>query len=132
MLSHMGLSNRGKIMFNVLVIDDEKMIRELMKQVLRRVDLTVETADDAEGGMAKFDSGAFDLVITDVRMPGVDGRRVVHHIRRSKRHGTPVIGISGTPWLLHDGDFDDVLHKPFAIQNLLEKVQGLTHQVMEN
>jgi DNA-binding response OmpR family regulator len=119
-------------MSSVLVIDDEKMIRELMAQVLRRVDVTVETADDAEGGMAKFDQGAFDLVITDVRMPGVDGRRVVHHIRRSERHDTPVIGVSGTPWLLHNGDFDDVLHKPFAIQNLLDKVQGLTRHVMGN
>ncbi len=119
-------------MFNVLVIDDEKMIRELMTQVLRRADVAVETADDAEGGMAKFDRGAFDLVITDVRMPGVDGHRVVHHIRRSKRHDTPIIGVSGTPWLLNNGDFDDVLHKPFAIQNLLEKVHGLTDDVIEN
>ena len=119
-------------MFNVLVIDDEEMIRELMAQVLRRADVTVETADDAEGGMAKFDRGAFDLVITDVRMPGVDGHRVVHHIRRSKRHDTPIIGVSGTPWLLHDGGFDDVLHKPFAIQNLLEKVECLTHNGFEN
>jgi CheY-like chemotaxis protein len=119
-------------MFNVLVIDDEKMIRELMTQVLRRVDVAVETADDAERGMAKFDRGAFDLVITDVRMPGVDGRRVVHHIRRSNRHDTPVIGVSGTPWLLHNGDFDEVLHKPFAIQNLLDKIQDLTHHAMEN
>ncbi len=119
-------------MFNVLVIDDEKMIRELVTQVLRRVDVSVETADDAEGGMAKFDKGAFDLVITDVRMPGVDGHRVVHHIRSSKRNDTPIIGVSGTPWLLHNGDFDDVLHKPFAIQNLLEKVQCLTHNVIEN
>ena len=114
-------------MCNVLVIDDEEMIRELLKQALSRVDVAVETADDAEGGMAKFDSGAYDLVITDVRMPGVDGHRVVHHIRGSKRHRTPVIGVSGTPWLLNNGDFDDVLHKPFAIQKLLEKVQWLTH-----
>lgn len=119
-------------MFNVLVIDDEELVRELLTQVLRRVDVAVETAGDAERGMAKFDRGAYDLVITDVRMPGVDGHRVVHHIRRSERHHTPVIGLSGTPWLLQNGDFDDVLHKPFAIQNLLEKVQCLTHDAIDN
>lgn len=119
-------------MFSVLVIDDEEMIRNLLKQVLSRMDVSVETADNAEGGMAKFDSGYYDLVITDVRMPGVDGHRVVHHIRHSERHQTPVIGVSGTPWLLHNGDFDDILQKPFAIRNLLDKVQCLAHNSVEN
>ncbi len=111
---------------NVLVIDDEGMIRELLRQALSLVDFKVETADDAKMGMDKFDRGFYDLVITDVRMPGVDGHSVVHHIRRSRRQTTPVIGLSGTPWLLQHGDFDDVLHKPFAIQNLIEKVRTLT------
>lgn len=119
-------------MCNVLVIDDEEMVRDFLKQALSRVDVAVETAGDAEKGLAKFDSGAYDLVITDVRMPGVDGHQIVHHIRGSKRHRTPVIGVSGTPWLLNNGDFDDVLHKPFAIRHLFEKVHCLTHTVTEN
>ena len=119
-------------MCNVLVIDDEEMVRDLLKHALSRVDVAVETAGDAEKGMAKFDDGVYDLVITDVRMPGVDGHRILHHIRGSKRHRTPVIGVSGTPWLLSNGDFDDVLHKPFAIRHLLEKVQYLTHPASDS
>jgi DNA-binding response OmpR family regulator len=115
----------------VLVIDDEQMIRDLLKQALNRGDVQVETAGDAEGGMAEFDRGNYDLVITDVRMPGVDGRRIVHHIRHSSRKSTPVIGVSGTPWLLQNGEFDDVLHKPFTIQNLIEKVKVLTCSTIE-
>lgn len=118
-------------MCNVLVIDDEQMIRDLLKQALNRADVQVQTAGDAEGGMAEFDRGRYDLVITDVRMPGVDGHRIVHHIRRSERNRTPVIGVSGTPWLLQNGDFDDVLHKPFTIQNLIEKVRVLTHPAID-
>jgi DNA-binding response OmpR family regulator len=110
---------------SVLVIDDEQMIRDLVKQALSLVHFKVETADNAKGGMEKFDSGWYDLVITDVRMPGVDGHRVVHHIRHSKRQKTPVIGLSGTPWLLNNGDFDDVLPKPFAIRKLIEKATSL-------
>ncbi len=113
-------------MCSVLVIDDEQMIRDMLKQALSRVDVQVATAGDAEGGIAEFDRGVYDLVITDVRMPGVDGHRVVHHIRQSGRKKTPVIGLSGTPWLLQNGDFDDVLQKPFAIRNLIEKVKILT------
>ncbi len=114
-------------MCSILVIDDEQMIRDLIRQALSRSNFTVETATDATGGMAKFDEGLYDLVITDVRMPGVDGHSVVDHIRQSRRQATPVIGVSGTPWLLQNGDFDDVLHKPFAIQTLLEKAEYLTH-----
>jgi DNA-binding response OmpR family regulator len=117
---------KGDTVRNVLVIDDEQMIRDLLKQALSRMNFQVETAGDADDGMAQFDRGMYDLVITDVRMPGVNGHRVVHHIRRSGRRETPVIGLSGTPCLLQGGDFDDVLHKPFTIQNLLEKVKGLT------
>ena len=106
-------------MCSVLVIDDELMIREMLKLALSRADVQVATAGDAAGGMA-------DLVITDVRMPGVDGHEVVHHIRRSGRKETPVIGLSGTPWLLQNGDFDDILQKPFAIHSLIEKVKNLT------
>lgn len=119
-------------MRNVLVIDDERMIRDMLKQALSIVDVEVETADDAECGMAKFDNGTYDLVITDVRMPGIDGRRIVHHIRGSKRHRTPVIGLSGTPWLLDDGGFDDTLQKPFAIKSLIDKVQYLTANANDN
>ena len=113
-------------MCSVLVIDDELMIREMLKLALSRADVQVATAGDAAGGMAEFDRGIYDLVITDVRMPGVDGHEVVHHIRRSGRKETPVIGLSGTPWLLQNGDFDDILQKPFAIHSLIEKVKNLT------
>ena len=112
-------------MSSVLVIDDEGMIRDLLKQALSRLDFTVDTAESAVRGIAKFDSGTYDLVITDVRMPGVDGHHVVHHIRGSKRDATPVIGLSGTPWLLQNGGFDAVLDKPFILQSLLDKVKDL-------
>ena len=113
-------------MYRVLVIDDEKMIRDMLRQALSRINFTVETAENASGGIAKFESGAFDLVITDILMPGEDGHCVLHHIRQSKRQTTPVIGVSGTPFLLRGDDFDDVLCKPFTIQSLLEKAKTLT------
>jgi len=112
----------------VLVIDDEKLIRDLLQQVLHGLDYTVDTAESGASGMKKFDQGAYDLVITDVRMPGTDGHSVVHHIRQSKRQHTPVIGVSGTPWLLQNSEFDRVLQKPFAMQTLIEEVTHLTQE----
>ena len=110
----------------VLVIDDERMIRDMLSKALGRLDYVVDTAESASGGMLKFDQKFYDLVITDVRMPGVDGHSVVNYIRHSQRESTPVIGVSGTPGLLQNGKFDDVLHKPFTMNALIEKVTHLT------
>jgi CheY-like chemotaxis protein len=113
-------------MFKVLVIDDEGMIRSLVKNVLQQLDYAVETAQDGRAGIAKFDTGGYDLVITDVCMPEADGHQVVNHIRNSAHRWTPVIGMSGTPWNLNNHRFDEVLPKPFGINKLMETARSLT------
>lgn len=112
-------------MSRVLVIDDEKMMVNLVEQVLSGVDFNVDTALAGDDGLRKFRGGDYDLVITDIRMPGTDGHQVVQTIRASERGGTPVIGISGTPWLLRDSAFDRVLAKPFTIKSLIDTAQSL-------
>jgi len=113
-------------MCNVLVIDDEGMIRSLVKHALQQLDYAVETAKDGRVGIAKFDTGKYDLVITDVCMPGADGHQVLNHIRNSGHRWTPVIGMSGTPWHLNNHRFDEVLPKPFGLDQLMQAARSLT------
>ncbi len=112
-------------MSTILVIDDEKGILQLMHQALTKYGHNVETADDGQEGIRKFDDGRFDIVITDIRMPGIDGNGVVEHIRKSKNQSIPVIAISGTPWLMEADDFDMVLSKPFPVKQLIESIRSL-------
>ena len=112
-------------MSKVLVIDDEKMMVSLVRQVLSEADFKVDTALAGDDGLRKFTGGDYDLVITDIRLPGTDGHQVVNFIRASERGKTPVIGISGTPWLLKDSAFDRVLAKPFSIKSLIDTAQSL-------
>ena len=112
-------------MSTILVIDDEKGILQLMHQALTKYGHNVETADDGQEGIRKFDDGCFDIVITDIRMPVIDGNAVVAHIRNSKKQSIPVIAISGTPWLLEDDNFDMVLPKPFPLKRLIESIRSL-------
>lgn len=112
-------------MRTILVIDDDKPVLETVREILAKFGYKVETAADGKEGIQKFDDGDFDLVITDIRMPGINGTGVAQHIRNSDRHFTPVIGISGTPWLLQGTDFDAVLPKPFQIKTLIESVKKL-------
>ena len=113
-------------MHSVLIIDDEKQILQMFRQVLPEFGFAVETAGDGKEGIQKFDRGCFDLVITDVLMPGIGGIEVAQYIRNSRKN-TPVIGISGTPWLLKDTDFDSVISKPFPITTLVDYVKNLTN-----
>jgi DNA-binding response OmpR family regulator len=113
-------------MCTILVIDDEKGILGLIQEALTRFGHVVETAFDGIEGIKKFDDGRYDMVITDLRMPRLDGKGVVRHIRNSRRNSTPVLGISGTPWQTQDSGFDAVLAKPFPLRDLVESVKKLT------
>ncbi len=112
-------------MHQILVIDDEKPILDIVREVLTVYGYEVEIAADGQEGIQKFDDGSFDLVITDMQMPGIDGNKVVKHIRNSDRQFTPVIGFSGTPWLLKKSDFDIVFAKPFSLKDLVNAIQNL-------
>ena len=113
-------------MHQILVIDDQEFILDTVREALTMNGYEVEVAADGQEGIQKFDDGCFDLVITDMQMPGIDGNNVVEHIRNSDRQFTPVIGFSGTPWLLQKSDFDIVFVKPFSLQDLVDAIQNLS------
>ena len=112
-------------MCTILVIDDEKGILRVIEEALTKFGHQVELAADGYEGIRKFDDGSYDIVITDLRMPGLDGKGVVRHIRSSHKNSIPIIGISGTPWLIQDSGFDVVLPKPFPLQDLVESVKKI-------
>lgn len=116
-------------MCTILVIDDETGILQIIRQVLTKYGYRVETAADGREGIRKFDDGSFDIVITDIRMPGLDGNGVVEHIRKSDRQSIPVVAISATPWLMKNNHFDQVLPKPFPLQDLVETIHDLAQSI---
>ena len=109
-------------MTKILVIDDDSFIRKLLRRALENKKFEVIEASNGLEGIEKFEKNSFDLVITDFQMPGIDGNGVAKHIRNSKRGKTPVVGISGTPWLLEDNDFDAILEKPTSMKKLVDTV----------
>ena len=104
-------------MLNVLVIDDEQSLLKLFSKILVKAGFRVETAITGYEGLEKFHDKHFDLVITDILMPGMHGNDIVNHIRNSQKPSTAIIGISGTPWKLSEHDFDSVLPRNTPRQN---------------
>jgi CheY-like chemotaxis protein len=115
----------GVDMRTILVIDDETGITQVIQEALRMVGYEVEVASNGKEGIRKFDHRPYDLVITDICMPGVNGDSVARHIRHASNGNTAIIGISGTPWMLENDDFDMVLSKPFPLEDLIASVQQL-------
>ncbi|MDR2069396.1 MAG: sigma-54 dependent transcriptional regulator [Spirochaetaceae bacterium] len=80
--------------FKLLVVDDEKNIREGLADFLAMDGYVVETAPDGDGGLKSFQKGDIDLVITDLRMPGLNGEELLKRIV-SETPGIPVIVLTG-------------------------------------
>ena len=113
-------------MCKVLIIDDEKDVRDLLADVLLVNGIETEKAASGRDGLEKFDQNEYDIVITDLVMPGVNGNGVARHIRESNRPNTPIIGISGTTWLFDENQFDLVFGKPMSIRSIVGAVKELS------
>ncbi len=111
------------MMKKILVVEDEKPILKLVQSILIRFGYDVAVAENAQEGIRSFNEEGYDLVITDMVMPGMNGDKVVKHIRNSNKCVTPIIGMSGTPKLFEGVGVDKVISKPFSIKALLDTVQ---------
>ncbi|MGA2594566.1 MAG: response regulator [Bryobacteraceae bacterium] len=65
----------------LLLVDDDPAVHELLGAVLRPPDWRIDSAYDGLEGFARVEAHAYDLVLTDVRMPGLDGLELLHRIR---------------------------------------------------
>lgn len=81
-------------MAKILIIDDERSIRNVLKDILGNEGFQVEEATDGEEGFKKFSSGGYDLVLCDIKMPKMDGIEFLDKVNASETD-TPVIMISG-------------------------------------
>jgi signal transduction histidine kinase/AmiR/NasT family two-component response regulator len=119
----------------ILCIDDEPLMRELMKEMLGREGHDVEVSDSGQSGLdqirvARERGRPFDVVITDLGMPYVDGRQVAKVVKQESP-GTPVILLTGWGALIkEDGkvpaEVDDIISKPPGSREL-RKVLGRLH-----
>jgi sigma-B regulation protein RsbU (phosphoserine phosphatase) len=112
--------------FKVLVIDDDALMRMTLRAYLEDSGYSVVEAEDGEQGMELFNRERPDIVLTDLRMPKMDGFEVIARLKRDSP-GTPIIAITGT------GDEDtaaeavrrgacDALLKPINDLSILEAV----------
>jgi len=111
----------------ILLVDDDRDVRQLNAGVLVRAGYRVDTAEDGAAGWRALNANRYDLLITDNTMPGVTGLELIKKLR-SEDMTLSVILASGTapteelyryPWL----ELDATLPKPYSIDELLGAVK---------
>ncbi len=114
----------------ILVIDDERAVRDSLRRALELEGYDVELADDGEEALERLASPlAVDAAILDVLMPGIDGLEVCRRLR-AVGNATPVLMLTARTEVDSrvaglDAGADDYLSKPFALAELLARMRAL-------
>ena len=111
---------------SVLVIDDDEIMRELLTALLEAEGHSVHAADSPSAGAAaaKAAAGMLNVVLTDLRMPGVDGPKTLRALRAAMSSTTRLLGMSGSDAEPEElGLLDGFLMKPFSVEDFTAAVK---------
>lgn len=120
---------------HVLVVDDNALNRMVIEQYLKVQGLTVTLAEDGIQALEMGEKQEFDLILMDLRMPGMDGFEASRALRTIGCN-TPIVALSATSYSqiadrLKDSGFDDFEMKPFKPLSLLLKLQRYISQQVD-
>jgi DNA-binding response OmpR family regulator len=119
-------------MANILLVDDDVLVVKSIKRLLEQNGYSVEIAKSGAEGLEKLRSGCYDLVICDIRMPGVSGIATAKELREGKgferNSSVPFIFITG--YASEEAPIEaiklkaaDYILKPFDVEELLTSVK---------
>lgn len=113
----------------VLVVEDSERLRRSVQFALRKAGFTVDVSAEGNEGLWLADSGQYDALVLDRMLPGIDGIEILHRLRQANRQ-TPVLilTVKGSVADRVEGlraGADDYLAKPFAMEELIARVEAL-------
>jgi len=117
----------------LLIVDDEKRVRESMVRLLRRKGYNAEVAESGTEALEKIRSESFDLLVVDIKMPGMDGLEM---LRRAKKINPEIMAIILTAYGTPDREIEarrlgvlEFVRKPMTIDNLAKVIDDTLAKV---
>ena len=123
---------------SILVVDDEDMITETLRDILEELDYTVMTASNGYEAIDKVTATPFDVILMDIRMPGINGVEAFMEIKRIRPDATVMMMTAYSVEALIEKALKEgasgVMHKPLNIDKVIEFIQNVemkrvTHKI---
>jgi len=117
----------------ILIVDDSKEIRNILSTFLKEKGFEVYTAENGKKALDLTKEKVIDLIITDIRMPEMDGYQLTKKIRE-ERPRVGIIIMTAYTSIYTEGDIrkigaDDYISKPFELINIIEKTERVLFQM---
>ncbi|QIE99979.1 response regulator transcription factor [Roseimicrobium sp. ORNL1] len=119
----------------VLVVEDESKMAAFLERGFREQHFEVELCDRGDSALQRIQASAFDAVVLDIMLPGLDGITVVRRLRE-QGNATPVLILSARGHVDErveglEAGADDYLAKPFAIKEVVARARALSRRMPE-
>lgn len=112
----------------ILIVDDEKMIREVIKEYCLAANYIVDCADSGKNALEKLQNNIYDLMVLDIMMPEMDGYTMLRELPKANRIPTIILSARGEEFdklLGFDLGIDDYLTKPFSPKELIARIKAI-------
>ncbi|HYU45284.1 MAG TPA: sigma-54 dependent transcriptional regulator [Terriglobales bacterium] len=129
----------GANFLNLLIVDDDRAVREACREVAQSLGFNVQVAESAEHAYRQLDAHSTDAVLLDLRLPGANGLEALHAIKKHRSDALVIVvtgygTVQSAVQAMKDGAYDYVT-KPFSMEELrllLERVAGHLKLKTEN
>ncbi len=117
---------------HVLVVEDDRSLADLLRRGLVQERHVVDVVHDGHEGLERGESGAYDVLVLDVMLPGLDGTEIAQKLRAGGS-ALPILMLTARD-ALHDrlrgfnAGADDYLSKPFAFEELMARLRAITRR----